>query len=263
MNVRAYKLINRSERQALAARLRGVAESWVEAFAATKVRTDLQVHPELEDVSTRAAGCEWMIGKTEEGPALALGLPSGWPQALARHLLAGRPAALLDASGSQLMRQIGTRVLQQLCQSLYDVARQAAARSNPLEWAVQEDLPLSGGQPGEPFARCECQLGDDFMLHIVLWPATVMDSLAPPVPAPGSERVTPLSRALEHQVVRLDALAGEAEIAFQELATLAPGDVLKLDRRLSEPVELRVHSGGPVCSARLGLSRGRLALQLT
>jgi flagellar motor switch protein FliM len=101
------------------------------------------------------------------------------------------------------------------------------------------------------------------MLHIVLWPATVMSSLAPTAPAPGSERVTPLSRALERQVVRLDALAGEAEIAFQELATLAPGDVLRLDRRLSEPVEVRVQNGGPVCSARLGTSRGRLALQLT
>jgi hypothetical protein len=156
---------------------------------------------------------------------------------------------------------MGTRALEELCQSLY--ACQAGGRSKSLEWVVTGDLPVSGQRPGDPFARCEWQLGDDFMLHIVLWPATVAYSLAPPTPAAGSERVAPLSRALERQLVRLDALAGEAEIAFQELATLAPGDVLRLDRRLSEPVEVRVQSGGPVCNARLGTSRGRLALQLT
>jgi hypothetical protein len=263
MNVRVYKLINRSECQALASRLRPIAESWVEAFAATKVKTALQVHAGIDDVATRAAGCEWMIGKGEEGPALALGLPNGWPQGLARHLLAGRAAALLDAAGSQLMRQMGTRVLQDLCQKFYDVVRQAGTRAKPLDWALQKELPVLGGRPGDPAATCECLLGNDFMLYVVLWPATVMYSLAPHAPATASQRVTPVSRALERQVVRLDALAGEAEIAFQELATLAPGDVLKLDRRLSEPVEVRVQSGGPVCRARLGISRGRLALRLT
>jgi hypothetical protein len=44
MNVRTYKLINRSECLALAARLREVAKSWVETFTAAKVKTDFQVH---------------------------------------------------------------------------------------------------------------------------------------------------------------------------------------------------------------------------
>jgi flagellar motor switch protein FliM len=75
--------------------------------------------------------------------------------------------------------------------------------------------------------------------------------------------VEPLSRALQTQRVVLDGVAGEAELALEDLTTLAVGDVIKLNRRISEPLQLCIRGGGVVCAARLGASKGRTALQLT
>jgi hypothetical protein len=262
MNVRAYKLINRSEGLALAGRLRAVAQSWAERCATTAVAVEVVAHAGI-DLLEPVRASMWMIGKDAGGPALGVVLPTGWPQGLARWMLAGRPATTLDAAGSQLVSQMGTQLLQELGQDLYDAVHQAIGASKPLEWITQDRSPLSEPRAGEPFVSCECQIGDDFRLLIVLWPATVIRSLAPVAPIIGVEPVAPLSRALERQPVRLDALAGEAEVAFQELVTLAPGDVLKLDRALSDPIEVRVTGGAAICSARLGMFNGRLALQLT
>jgi flagellar motor switch/type III secretory pathway protein FliN len=262
MSIRAYKLINRSEGRALAGRLQVIAQSWAQRCATTAVAVEVVAHAGI-DLLEPARASMWMIGKDAGGPALGLVLPTGWPQGLARWMLAGRPATTLDSAGSQLVSQMGTQLLQELGQDLYDAVHQAAVTSKPLQWITQQQSPLSGPRAGEPFVWCECQIGDDFPLHIVLWPTTVIHSLAPLAPATGLEPVAPLSRALERQPVRLDALAGEAEVAFQELVTLAPGDVLKLDRALSDPIEVRVSGGAAVCSARLGMFNGRLALQLT
>jgi len=60
-----------------------------------------------------------------------------------------------------------------------------------------------------------------------------------------------------------EAVAGEAELALEELTTLAVGDVIRLNRKISEPLQLRVRGGGVVCAARLGSTTGRTALQLT
>lgn len=70
------------------------------------------------------------------------------------------------------------------------------------------------------------------------------------------------SRAMRSESVVLDAIAGEAEVAVEDVTTLAVGDVLKLDRAISEPLQVRMRGGGAVCSARLGALQGRAALQL-
>jgi flagellar motor switch protein FliM len=61
----------------------------------------------------------------------------------------------------------------------------------------------------------------------------------------------------------LDGIAGEAELALEELTTLAVGDVIKLNHKISEPLRVCIRGGGVVGAARLGASKGRTALQLT
>jgi hypothetical protein len=262
MHVRAYKLINRSEGLALAARLQAIAQSWADRYATTGVTAEVTAHAGL-DALEAAPTSTWMIAKEAGGIALAIALPKEWPRQLARWTLAGSAAAALSPPGFQLVSQMGMRLLQELGQSIYVAVRPGAGTSKPLEWTAQEASPLPGSRTGDPFVGCECQIGDAFSLQLVLWPAVVAPALAPLVPKPSAEPVAPLSRALDRQPVHLDAIAGAAEVAFQELFTLVPGDVLKLDRALSDPIELHVRGGTAVCSARLGVSRGRLALQLT
>ena len=83
-----------------------------------------------------------------------------------------------------------------------------------------------------------------------------------PRPAVGSP-VEPVSRALQAQVVELDGIVGEAELAVEELSTLAVGDVIRLNRKISEPLQVRLGGGAVVCAARLGSLKGRTAVQLS
>lgn len=262
MNVRAYKLINRSEGLALAARLQVIAQSWADRYATNGVTVEVTTHAGL-DALEAASTSTWMIAKDVGEIALAIALPKEWPRQLACWMLAGSAAAALSPPGLQLVSQMGTQLVQELGQSIYAAVRPGAGTSKPLEWTAQDASPLPGSRMGDPFVGCECQIGEAFSLQLVLWPAVVVTALAPFVPKTSAEPVAPLSRALERQPVDLDAIVGAAEVGFQDLFTLVPGDVLKLDRALGDPIALHVRGGIAVCGARLGVSHGRLALQLT
>jgi len=74
-------------------------------------------------------------------------------------------------------------------------------------------------------------------------------------------RLASLVEALGPTPVTLDAFLGSAEVAFAELRTLAPGDVLMLDTALSQPAQLALaQSNVPVARARLVDLDGRMGL---
>jgi flagellar motor switch protein FliM len=60
-------------------------------------------------------------------------------------------------------------------------------------------------------------------------------------------------------------VAGWAELDVGELRALRPGDVIALERPISEPLSVVVAAGREraVCSARLGLINGRKAACLS
>ena len=60
----------------------------------------------------------------------------------------------------------------------------------------------------------------------------------------------------------LEVYAGESELALPELATLAIGDVIKLDRRLEDPALVKLGAGAPLCAGHLGTDGNHKAVQL-
>lgn len=85
------------------------------------------------------------------------------------------------------------------------------------------------------------------------------------LPAPRSPKALMSGRLpaiADHQVM-VQALLGNAKLRVADARTLAPGDVLVLDRSLSAPAELRlVDSGAAVAAADLTDSEGRAALRI-
>jgi flagellar motor switch protein FliM len=111
---------------------------------------------------------------------------------------------------------------------------------------------------------CDCRVADRLSLLFALAPLTVLESLASVAArSVGAVQLEARGRALQSETVVLEAIVGEAEIAVEDLGSLSVGDVIKLNRKIHQPVQVCVRGGGPVCAARLGLSRGRTALQLT
>jgi len=273
MAVRPYKLINRSEREVLTARLTEGMRRWAARYVPDDalIRCEVALPGEPMPCAERR---EWMLASRQSAEVLAIGLPEDWPRGLAGLVLMDpavrqgrqdRQTVVLDPAGLQLMRELGAGLLEELGQSVLNAAfamHSASAEGGPT-WS-RAPAPDLTGRPADGQVLGYCSLGDTLPLVVTLWPETVQRCLAAEAPrSEGQAPIEPLSRALQAEMVVLEGIAGEAELVLEELTSLAVGDVIKLNRKISEPLQVRVRGGDVVCEARLGVSRGRTALQLT
>ena len=261
MSIRPFKLINRSEGQLLTARLSEAVLRWSTLYVPADPSPQCMLISADEVSVEFEQPCEWLLGTRASGPALAIGLQGDWLRHLGGVLLTERHADALDPAGLALLRDVGSRMLEELGAGILDALSAKPPAEAAVAWTFAASPPMDAGA-GNCFVFGQCQLGS-LSLLVVLWPGTVLASLAPTAPRrSNSLPVEALSKALQAEAVVLEGIAGEAELAVEELSTLAVGDVLKLDRRISEPLQVRIHGGDVVCSARLGASRGHTALQL-
>jgi hypothetical protein len=261
MTIRPYKLVNRTERGTLTARLTDGLRRWSVRYAPDDAETDCTLVLPGEDTAQIPEPREWILAARQSAPVLAIGLPEDWPRGLARLVLSQSVA--LDPAGLQLVRELGAGLLEELGQSVLDAALAIHPAQESLVWS-RAAAPAFAGGPADGRVFGHCRLGDALELIITIWPETVQRCLAADAPRRAAAApVEPLSGALQAQIVVLDGIAGEAELALEELTTLAVGDVIRLNRRISEPLQVCIRGGGAVCAARLGASKGRTALQLT
>ena len=262
MTVRPYKLINRSERGVLTARLTDGSRRWSARYAPDGIRIDCELTPPDDDTAPTVAASEWLLASRRSEPVMSIGLPEDWPRGLAGLVLTERQATSLDPAGQQLMRELGMHLIEELGQIVLDAALATRSAEGSLGWSRAVTPPADSGAP-DGKVSVHCRLGDSLSVLITLWPETVHRCLAPDAShRAAAGPVEPLSRALQAEKVVLDGIAGEAELALEELTTLAVGDVIKLNRKISEPLQVCIRGGGVVCAARLGASKGRTALQL-
>ena len=261
--VRPYKMLNASERATLTARLGKGVDTWTEEHLAGSDPAVCTLVSAEEGAAALAEEREWIVGsRLPSGEVVAIGLAGDWPRDVARLVLTGRSALSLDPAGLALMRTVGARLVEALAHAVLAACLPDQGHEGRLSW-TQVETPRVNFRAWSGYGLVRCQLGDSPSLLILLWPATVLDCVGPPpLPKDAQGAVEPRSRAIRSEVVVLDAVAGEAELAVEDVTTLAVGDVLKLDRAISEPLRVRVRGGGQVCAARLGALRGRAALQL-
>jgi hypothetical protein len=261
MAIRPFKLVNRTERSILASRLSEGVRLWADELFVTDKRPECTLVSPEQTIGEVETEREWFGAKRSSEAAVAVGLPRDWPADLARLVFSGRPNRSLDAAGVRLMREVGAALVEELARHVL-AALQLKGGGQVTCGRVEK--PLDVEAPGRGFVLASCQIGAPKSWLIVIWPSVVLESVGQLVHshAPGPVLAT-LSKALQSETVRVEAVVGEAELTLQELATLAVGDVLKLDRKITQSVQLQVRGGGGVCAGRLGASKGRAVLQLT
>jgi hypothetical protein len=153
------------------------------------------------------------------------------------------------------------------------VARRARRRRNAVLCAA-----LAGGSAGEPAEAATMrlpralftpgagtvrlegpELGLVAFVERAAWqglPRAGRDAAAQALPAPA-----PLEAALAGAALRLDVMLGSVELELPRILQLRCGDVLRLPRRLDEPLQVSC-AGQPVASALLGERHGRRSVQL-
>lgn len=107
---------------------------------------------------------------------------------------------------------------------------------------------------------------DDFDINIILSASSVDDYIKymPDNNLDVKDNIVlPLSSALHNQYIEAEAMLGSASLTIDELMSLKPGDVIKLDRNIFENIVLDIKKTDYSYVGALGKSEGRLAIQIT
>jgi flagellar motor switch/type III secretory pathway protein FliN len=241
----SFKLINRSESQRLCDRAASQLQRWSQEWLSGELGAPhVTTQSEVSSDEVR-----WVARAATDGRGAAIGLPS--IESLQQRLTAS--LEFFKPTHSPLFRELEEAAILSLGHSL--VGTEGEVVTFPSTQDIQA--------PGSGYVLLRCGFEDDFALHLLLWPKTVEEWLVDGGVQTRRPRVS-VSRmeALDSQTVRLEVLAGEAEIAFEEFRSLCEGVVIKLDRQLSQPMQLRLVGDGVVCAGHLGVSEDRRAVQI-
>jgi flagellar motor switch/type III secretory pathway protein FliN len=108
-----------------------------------------------------------------------------------------------------------------------------------------------------------CAFGDAPAAVLLVHPSIIERCVPADVrQSPSNERIVKRAQAIRHNEVHIEVVLGEAEVTCADLAKLAVGDVLVVDRELSAPVDVVTADGRVVGGARLGREGARLAAHL-
>ena len=246
---RAYLVLGEGDRDFLRDALQRAIAAWRGEWLAAGAGP-IALVPEPAPSAER-----WLAAEAAGASALLLGCPAGWIDA-AGALATGQavdpapPAPLAARVASAMLEGLATQVLRTLSgEAAPTLARDAEAP--PAGWLA----------PGSGAAIFRCALAPSADVVVALSPRLVAASLPKPHararPAPVA-----MTRALEGCPLAVQAVLGEVELELGELARLAPGDVIMLERALDEPLALRVEHGEDVARAHLGTLHGQKAVQV-
>jgi hypothetical protein len=260
MRVREYKLVNRSESALLASRVREALQLFAARLATAVPRVECALSALAATDAARLRHYEWSVAQRGEERLLGIGLDADSTCELARLMLGDAQGVALDVEGLAVIREIGMAMTQEFGAALVAALDTPPMADTRLHWK-RGAVPSFGGA-GEAGMIAECTVGERLRLAIMLWPTTVLSCLTrAQAPRSNYGPLEPLRGAIESGTVRLEVLAGEAEMAVGELATLKPGDVIKLNHKLERPLAVRIHEGEAIGTGYLGTRHGRPAVR--
>lgn len=259
MSVTRFCLLNDTERKLLARKLQQAVANWQGDWFSADVPSSTALANLVDNPVSRY---RWMRGSTPRGLSAAVGVPvdADWGLGFALTALANTAA---NSAGGDIARALEIELLRGLIRALL----MESGRADPLDpvtWSdgIDDDDSFDAVRG---FVCAEYQLrGSHAGLVMMLYPETTSAYLATLERAvkPAGAMV-PAGHALESQPVRVEVVAGEAELLLQELATLAVGDVVRLDRNIAQPLQLVISGGEAISAAHLGAAGDQKAVQLS
>lgn len=256
-----YKLLNRSELSHLASAVRSACAPWANAWLGDAATFEVACH--------RAADHATEPGRFE-GSWLSAGIADGrWLSAsTATPLLAQLGAALLasessaDAQGeakrSPLLRELAGTALNELLEAILRGGNHDTAVAR-----VPQSPDAGFWKAGSGAVVAEVSFGGSTAV-LALNPALVRALLRGARRQSGME--TPLdsaAAALSNGRLPLQVLVGEAQLELGLLQTIVVGDVIRLDARADQPLQVVNADGVRLCGAYLGTRGVQKSIQLT
>lgn len=247
---RPFVLVSAAYLQETAERLAAVISAWCEEWRQEPLEIGLLRVEEMSEGHPHGSWLAWTNASSPDRPAYE------WEaferQAIAASVVSVQHAtALLDAPEDLVWDLVAEARSALLLRCLEALAPGAWTRG-----ARRANTPNGLDSPGSGYLAVRHEA---LCLHMLL-----------PVPVPQSDlrrsralQVQRLDSAVNRQRVRVRAVAGAAEIAVGDLASLCVGDVVRLDTRIDDPIVIQGPDGRPLLHARPGQTGGRIAAQCT
>jgi flagellar motor switch/type III secretory pathway protein FliN len=243
MQARPFTLLSDTALAAAGATARALVQAWAEAWGLAPDAVQVSCAGAAGDAGAVPEATVWRELPGHKGVALAWS--EAWPAALQRTLFGAERGAAdtLAGSAAQAMHE-------QLLAAL------AGAFSGPGKAA---DAPYAAGSGALLVQVRHARAG----LHCLVGAAAVRERFpgapaTPPAPL-AALRLDALFGALP---VKLPVHAGGAQVSLGTLASLAVGDVIRLDLAIERPLALHSGRGVHLCDGYLGLQDGRVGIEV-
>lgn len=264
MHVTPYKLINTSESARLRQVLTDIAESWGKHWLSETDGLSVQCSAAHTGAKSRTLDDtdEWREYTSPGTGSLYIATSSETLQRFAV-LTFGAAVNHFDPSSSgpsHLLGGVFDKALSNLASRLCNAAMKDRSA---LPVARKAPPPAVTWTRGSAAAWVKWPLGSDWM-DVVLSGSLIRDLLAGSSKSRANgEPLTRVRDCIETQAVTLQAWVGEVEIRLGLLHSLSPGDVIRLDASVHEPLQLSLSGVSTPVRAFLGSLGGRKALQVT
>ena len=249
MAVQPFLLINHTERVSVVANVQKALHVWEEEWFAASARLTV-VLVDGSDVREHT----WKSYKTTGRASVSISMPEDWHRG-ATSWITGN-AGVVEKDG-EVAAVVMNQLLRSLAAALLGTMGDKALPIIEVEAPADHSFTAAGGV----FVQCRAETGIEFRLW--LSPDVVEDWVAH-IGVPNAHRISlmPARQAIAERTVSVEAILGEAELTLDELQTLGIGDVIRLDRRLDEPLTVRI-SSAVACAGFLGTAGEQKAVQLT
>lgn len=255
-----FWLASRSEQKWLTRKLQQAAASWCDHWSRENLPLTVDLLGSASDIPVRMY--RWQQGTTQDGLSVAVGVPIDTDWGL-RFVLTGLAYDEVGAVRGAAACEIETAVLRGFVCTLL-VQSGALTTETPIVWRTE--LPDAGALDStRGFVAAECRIpGSHTALSVVLFPETTRAYLADlTISAQHSKiAVRSLRQAVESQTINVEVIAGQAELLLQEIAALSVGDVLRLNRKIDEPLRVVIADSDLPVTGYLGMTGTRKAIQL-
>lgn len=166
----------------------------------------------------------------------------------------------LPEAGPSLASEASSQALVDMASLL--MARAAVEQVSGLTLVKDRAPPHETFRYGSGAVAIRCRLNGE-PITMVLDGELVSEIVAGdrPAPSPRPPLDNPVA-GLSNQAVELQGWIGEAEIDLATLQTIAVGDVIRLETKLDQTLQVRSFDGNSVCLGYLGTAGGHRAVEL-
>jgi flagellar motor switch/type III secretory pathway protein FliN len=253
---RPYRLFGVTEQQNAIRQVSKELVEWTsEWMVAGNQAPNVEVIP-LSDILQD--GMHWELAGEHDVPFVAVGYSGTWQRQLLGLLLGDLMETQPESLSDRIADALALQVVRALAERLLMAAGLLEA-ANADSWAGVP--PLDVGQPGSPYLALRCVLSPGTALGVLLYPE-LLDAWVDAPEDSAREPIQPAAQTFDNEQVNLEIIIGEGELTIEELGTLATGDVIPLDRKLSQEISIRLAGNVPVCSGFLGSVHGKMAVQV-